>query len=218
MEFLTGKRVVFLGDSITEGVGASCPETCFVEVFKKLSGAQVFNYGIGGTRIAKQKRTSENRQLDLDFVSRVDGMTDGADYVVVFGGTNDFGHGDVPLGRLSDKTADTFYGALHELYTKLYWKYPTARIVAITPLHRLSEEEPINEIGIMRTAFLADYVKAVKAVTEKFSIPVLDLYAKSNLQPRIKPIREIYMPDGLHPSDIGHKRIAEMLFRFMQTL
>lgn len=218
MKFLTGKKVVFLGDSITEGVGATCHGTCFVGVFKSLSGAEVFNYGIGGTRIAKQQATSGERQWDLDFVSRVEGMADGADYVVVFGGTNDFGHGDAPLGKFGDKTADTFYGALYELFTKLYLKYPTARIVAITPLHRLSEEEPINEIGIKRTAFLKDYVNAVKEVAEKLSVPVLDLYANGNIQPQIEPLREIYMPDGLHPSDAGHKRIAEMLYRFIQTV
>lgn len=49
---LEGKKVLFLGDSITEGVGASSKDTCYVSVFGKISGAEVKNFGISGTRIA----------------------------------------------------------------------------------------------------------------------------------------------------------------------
>lgn len=38
---LKGKKIYFLGDSITEGVGASDAEHCYVSVFGKLSGAIV---------------------------------------------------------------------------------------------------------------------------------------------------------------------------------
>lgn len=218
MKFLSGKKVVFLGDSITEGVGAGCSGNCFVNVFGRLSGAEVYNYGIGGTRIAKQKTPSDNPECDLYFSLRVEGMTDDADYAVVFGGTNDFGHGDAPLGTFGDKTADTFYGGLYELYEKLYRKYPAARIIVITPLHRLSEDELINENGMMRTGAFIDYVNAVREVAQKFSLPVLDLYANSNILPQAEQNRVLYMPDGLHPSDAGHRRIAEMLYRFIQTI
>ena len=40
---LKGKKIYFLGDSITEGVGASDAEHCYVSVFGKLSGAIVKN-------------------------------------------------------------------------------------------------------------------------------------------------------------------------------
>ena len=46
-----------------------------------------------------------------------------ADGVVVFGGTDDFGHGDAPIGTPSDRTYDTFYGACHVLFSKLIEKY-----------------------------------------------------------------------------------------------
>jgi GTPase SAR1 family protein len=68
--------------------------------------------------------------------SRVAEMDPDADLIVVFGGTNDFGHGDAPFGDFSDRTADTFCGAIHELYVSLLEKYPTATIMVITPLHR----------------------------------------------------------------------------------
>ena len=52
---LKNKTVLFLGDSITEGVGVSSADYNSVSVFQGLCGANVVNYGIGGTRIAKQK-------------------------------------------------------------------------------------------------------------------------------------------------------------------
>ena len=70
---LKNKKVLFLGDSITEGTGASSPETCYVSVFGKISGAEVKNYGIGGTRIARQRRKSVKERHDKDFLLRVDG-------------------------------------------------------------------------------------------------------------------------------------------------
>lgn len=50
---LQNKTVLFLGDSITEGVGASSPDKNYVSVFQSLSGANAVNYGISATRIAK---------------------------------------------------------------------------------------------------------------------------------------------------------------------
>ena len=87
----------------------------------------------------------------------------------------------------------------------------------MTPLHRLSEMGDINERGLKRH-LLKDYVMAIKEVCEYYSIPVLDLYSESGLQPSVEIIKELYMPDGLHPSDKGAARIAEMLASFVQRL
>ena len=45
-------KINFLGDSITEGVGASAPENNYVSLVGKKTGHEVINYGISGTRIA----------------------------------------------------------------------------------------------------------------------------------------------------------------------
>ena len=60
-------KLVFLGDSITEGVGASRPENNYVNVVAKMLGCVVENYGIGGTRIARQMSVSPDTRWDLDF-------------------------------------------------------------------------------------------------------------------------------------------------------
>ena len=51
---LTGKKINFLGDSITEGCCATSPEKGYVDVMKrKYRLTEARNYGIGGTRIAR---------------------------------------------------------------------------------------------------------------------------------------------------------------------
>ena len=215
---LKNKKILFLGDSITEGVGASSPEKCYVSVFGKLSGAEVKNYGIGGTRIAKQSKISLSEESDKDFMSRVDEMDSEADVVVVFGGTNDFGHGDSTIGDFSSRDECTFYGALHILCTSLINKYPKADIIFMTPLHRVSEDDEVNEIGLKHEVLLSGYVNIIKEVAGYYSLPVLDLFNTSGIQPKVDIIREIYMPDGLHPSDAGAEKIAKRLYNFLLSL
>ena len=65
---------------------------------------------------------------------------------------------------------------------------------------------------------LIDYVKAIREVAEYYSIPVLDLYANSGIQPNVIKIRETYTIDGLHPNDTGHRYIAEKFLEFMENL
>ncbi len=215
-----GKKAVFLGDSITEGAGTTGPDKIYLNLFKERMGlSEAVNYGIGGTRIATQHTHSENARHDLDFVSRVDEMDGDADLVIVFGGTNDYGHGDAPVGTLSDRTTDTFCGACHVLFEKLINKYPKAQIVAMTPLHRQNETNPRGDGSKPEdVAVLSEYVEIIKTIARQYAIPVLDLFAVSGIQPELEIMRETFCPDGLHPNDAGHVRIADRLEGFLKTL
>lgn len=216
---LAGKKILFLGDSITEGHGASDVSKCFVSLIAEREKANCVNYGIGGTRIAKQAKPSAEAVWDRYYLSRVPEMDEEADVVVVFGGTNDFGHGDAPLGTFEDRTVDTFYGALHLLYISLIEKYPKSDIVVLTPLHRLNEDNPYGDgYKEVPTAELKVYVNIMREVAEYYSLPVLDLFAASGLQPKVPVIQEMYMPDGLHPSDAGYEILANKIAQFLKTL
>ena len=207
---LKGTKINFLGDSITEGAGTSSHDKMFTMLIEREYGAICQNYGIGGTRIARQKTPTEEK-WDRDFISRVPEMDNDADIVVVFGGTNDFGHGDAPLGTMSDRTPYTFYGALHCLYTALIEKYPGVPIVVLTPLHRITEDIPTGDNKPAPVGTLKDYV-------EYYSLPVLDLFKESGLQPKIPVIQQKYVPDGLHPNDAGNEILAHKIARFLEML
>ncbi len=63
------KTINLLGDSITEGAGASRLEACYASLLEKSGAfAQVRNYGIGGTRIEPNKTASSDPKWDQDFM------------------------------------------------------------------------------------------------------------------------------------------------------
>lgn len=221
---LEGLKIIYLGDSITEGVGASSFDTVYHSILKKEAKLkETISYGVSGTRFALQKNADKNAEekfLDANsFSKRFQMMDDDADIVVVFGGTNDFGHGDAPLGGFDDRTPETFYGACHYLFSGLIKKYLGKPIIIMTPLHRTDETKYIESDNVSsgyRT--LSEYVNVIREVAEFYSLPVCDLYATSGLQPLIKEIQETYIPDGLHPNDNGNAVIAHKLKMFLEAL
>ncbi len=204
---LQGKTILFLGDSITEGHVAENLYG-FPRIMEEKYGIQAGIYGLHDTRIARQQTPSPYPQWDLDFYIRSQDMPPFAHAVVVFGGTNDYGTGDAPLGKLGDATRDTFYGALQVLLAELKQRYPQAVIAVLTPLPRITEEQP--ETG----KTLLSYVQAVRQVAAANGLPMLDLYTQSGLD----PADAITMPDGLHPSDAGHEKLARQLGDFLLNL
>ncbi len=209
---LRGKKIHFLGDSITQGVGTSHEACRFAEIIAREQGlAAVRNYGVSGTSIAYGG--AEAGKPDRSFCARVPEMDPDADIVVVFGGTNDFGHSETPLGTPEDRTRVTFWGACHELMRSLTERYPHAAIVVLTPMHRKHERTP-NAHG----AILDTYVDIIKETARYYSLPVLDLYAVSGVQPAVETSRETYMPDRLHPNDAGNRLIADRLTAFLRAL
>lgn len=215
---LQGKKINFLGDSITFGVGASNPSKCYVNLIAARTGAVCRNYGISGTRIARQKVSREDG-CDLDFCGRIEEMDPDADVIVIFGGTNDYGHGDAPIGNFFDRTPDTFYGALHYLYSQLLTKYPKAQFLILTPLHRGYEDWQGPNMPVWDPPkILKTYVDCIRRVAEYYSLPVLDLYATSGIQPAVPILKEMYMPDWLHPNDAGHDIIARKVINALKLL
>lgn len=218
---LKGKKINFLGDSITEGHGTSDWGTKpFHQLLRIRCGlAEARNYGKGGTKIARLPVVTDH-PFDQDFNLRAPDMNHDADAVVVFGGTNDFGHGTIPLGNMDSRDIHTFYGGLHSLCTFLINTYKDKPIIFMTPLHRLNEVLDHNnrvKDGNTNARPLIEFVRAVREVCEFYGIPVLDLYRDCALYGQNWAWCEKYMPDGLHPSDAGHELIANKLQRFLEN-
>ena len=202
---LKNKRIVFLGDSITEGYGTSSEEKTFHQLLKeKYQLSLASNCGVGGTRIARQINPSyANPRHDLYFRLRATVMPKDADIVIVFGGTNDSGHGDAPFGDIDSTNDYTFNGALNNLIKQLKQDYPNSKIIFLTPIHRLWENECMNNSGYI----LKDYVNAIITATKRHNVGLIDLFNELELDPH----DETLVPDGLHPNDSGHKILADFI-------
>lgn len=223
---LTGKRIAFLGDSITEGTGVVDVENCrYDNRLKRMLGLkQVYNYGVGGTRLAHQSVPSEKPRFDLCFCGRAFYINREADMVIVYGGVNDYIHGDAPIGSPEDKTPATFWGATYYLMDFLRQEFGGKPIVFMTPARaclsgRVSDTIPSPKPMKRADAMpLLNYVEIIKERAKQFDIPVLDLYHELGIDPHNEEERVKYTTDGLHFNDEGHAFIAERLGAFLRSL
>lgn len=208
---LRGKKIVFLGDSITQGAGATKKENVYLEVCAKKLGAKAVNFGVGGTRIAPQITPSAEAFCDEYFLLRAKKMDKDADLVVVFGGTNDFGHGDAPFGRIGDKDPATFCGAYDALIEYLMATYGKEKLIIVYPLRRRNETATNGDGSKAEGSKpLAEYHDAEKVVAEKCGLKSVDFWNDGDLNPNTPGGNENFA-DGLHPNDIGHRLLGEKL-------
>lgn len=205
-------KLAFLGDSITEGYGASAIDLRYVEQVKKLLGAEVINYGIGGTRLARQlARTSSSHAHDVDFNMRTPLLDKTADKIFVFGGTNDYGHGVAPIGNVGDYDAFTFHGAINMLFSTLIGMYGKDNVIIMLPLKRYCMNVPSTNSNLR----LADYVEIIKHYVDYYGLKYIDLFNDCLPEPDTNVPSEFFT-DGLHPNDKGHKLIAEKICEFIK--
>ena len=220
---LKGKRVAFLGDSITEGTGVTDIANCRYDnrVAKELELQQTFNYGIGGTRLAHQSTPSEKPRYDLCFCGRAYNIDRSADLIVVYGGVNDYIHGDAYFGAMEDRTPETFCGAVYFLMNLLKTEYGKP-IVFMTPAHcffkGVSDKEPSPRPVKRDARPLAEYVEVIKARGKELGVPVLDMFEALGLDPNNEEQKCEYTVDGLHFNDKGHAYIAAALANFLRSL
>lgn len=94
-----------LGDSMTS---LNYADTPYWKVISNANNIIPYNYVISGSRIAVWEGH------DQSMCTRYVNMTDAADIITVFGGTNDYGN-PVTLGTINSVDTGTFYGALNVL-------------------------------------------------------------------------------------------------------
>ena len=221
---LKGKIIDFLGDSITEGVGVCDQNNRYDNVaHRRLGLAAHYNYGIGGTRLAHQSAPSETPRYDLCFCGRAYLLEKSADLIVVYGGVNDYIHGDAYFGKMEDRTPETFCGAVYFLMNFLKTNYEGKQIVFMTPAHMhfrgISDKFPTGRPMKKPDAQpLSAYVDVIKARGKELGIPVLDLFEKLPIDPNNESDREKYTVDGLHFNDDGHEILANTLCDFLESL
>ena len=208
---LSDLTICCFGDSTTwgdNGTGAGGPGISWTShLGALLDGATVENFGVKGSRLAIKA------DRDDSFVERLGGIDADADVYVLFGGVNDFSR-NVPLGQMGSTDTHEFYGALDYLVRGITARSPEARIVVMTPCKTsgiVAKDIPSsfeeNHLGLTQ----APYAAAVREVADRYSLPVIDLYAGSGVSPFLPEHRERYMPDGLHYSPAGYERLARRI-------
>ena len=222
---LEGLRVNFLGDSITEGTGViNVAENRYDNRLKRMYNlGATNNYGIGGTRLAHQEKPSDKPRYDLCFCGRAYNMDPTADLIVVYGGVNDYIHGDAYFGKMEDRTPETFCGAVYFLMELIKTLYPGIPVVFMTPAHchfRGVSDREISPRPVKKPDAkpLKEYVRVIKERGAELGVPVLDLFENLGIDPNNEEEMALYTEDGLHFNDYGHAYIASALGDFLTNL
>lgn len=205
-----------LGDSITKGINPSnsyqvMTGNRYSDILQRcLKLSKANNYGIEGTTIV-------HRYDNLGMVDRYQSMSDDADIISVFGGTNDFGSNS-PMGSVNSGNNNEFKCAFNNLLQGLKKKYPSKKIFVITPTPRndsVFEGKGVNPNGFK----LQDYVNAEVEIAKANGIPVLNLYNGSlGITPNNEAQKNAYMPDGIHPNIDGMYIVSKKILQFIDTL
>lgn len=206
----SGKKVAFLGDSITANCGG-----WIYPVSIKLNLDSYVNKGVGGTTIADNGTSNY-------FGARIDSSFSNYDVVFVMGGTNDFA-GSIPIGNTTygenGYTKTTFKGGIAYIIQRLQDVAPNTKIIFGTQLSGDGGNVSVENMTHLATNSLGltplDYVNAMKDVCEEFSIPCVDVFGTCGIN---QLNRASYIKDTVHPNDEGIKKIENAIYTGLKNL
>lgn len=225
-----GKRVAFLGDSMTDKrrIGTTY---VYWEYLNELLGIESFVYGISGNQWNHIYKQAEKLQAEKET---------NLDAILLFAGTNDYMHG-TPIGEFFTETTkqtnfngkevtrkyrtpilndSTFCGRINKAMSYLKNNFPQQQIVIMTPIHRgyakfndknvQPDENFCNEQGL----YLDAYVEVLKQAASYWAVPLIDLYSTSGLFPMAESHLQYFHnkeTDRLHPNALGDYRLAKTI-------
>ncbi len=242
-DYYNGKRFVFLGDSITCGVGASSKDNYYVTRLAKLLGTENYsNVAVSGTTMSKGGEPHVN---DC-FWKLTEANCAGADFVTIMLGTNDFGtaakdgklygqqkyddNRDVrELGEFLSDDNTTIYGAVKMWCEKILELKKTnsckdTKFFFITPVALTRNMSMNSGYGVDQNAQnihgikLRNICEAIIETCDYYKIPVLDANLYSGIYYKNASDHNVsknMVQDGIHPNDAGHKLIAECVYKML---
>ena len=190
--FKQNKTAVFFGDSITYGVGASDNSKRFTSIFCQLAGFMETNKGVSGS-VLDPEIASEYSKDNITARIKTTEISN-YDYVFIAGGTN-----DVALGV----TADRLYDVVYSLCEWIVINKGNAKVYFITPINKVTSKGANCTIDNARRSIAEAAVQFNCNILDGSSIPFPSFASRWS---------KIVLPDGLHPSDIGHSLYAKYLY------
>ena len=203
-----GKKWACVGDSLTAlNIGTT---KHYYDYVADSTGIEPYIMGVGGSGY---KRTEGNNTA---FYQRVGNIPTDVDVITIFGSGNDIG---LTQGNITDTTTDTICGCINQTLDRIY-----SRFMGVSKLPVIGIVPPTPWVGNMPfdDGSMKPYVEALKQICNNRSIPYLDLYYCSLLNPDDATFRTLaYSKDnggGVHPDENGHKIIAPRFKAFLETL
>jgi lysophospholipase L1-like esterase len=182
-------RVLFHGDSITHGHGATSPRATYIWQACERAGCTALNFGFGGTAWA-------DNVVAHTIASRSDW-----DVLVIALGTNSFAGTD-SAGK--SETAAQYKQKYDAFLATIRADAPAKPILVMTPiLNRFDLKPTLNANGEIPK----DYRDAIADVVKRRQRTDKNLHFLSGLELVNDPI-DLWVTDLVHPNDAGAQRMA----------
>lgn len=199
-----GKRMVVLGDSITQ-MGMWQPEVV------RAIGVIEVNRGLGGSTITPYITNETGKYATQSIYYRADAIDlDDPDLILLFGGQNDnltaMG-GAIPLGTISDaaytgaevsSSPPSFYASYKGTVEKLLTQNPTAVLKLITPLWSLDQTYALKKTKC----------DAIVEIGKLYGLEVINLLETLGIN---SINRTSFISDGVHPNAFGGETIGALI-------
>lgn len=232
---LKGKKWLFMGDSITQGINTPVNSSYFAKSIE-YSGAIGTNKGIGGSCISNGRFSSQEETSILTLSSITNTSNphyidfENYDILTIFAGTNDWGF-DIGVPTDFPTTGDSSYGktvcgSLNVALKNIQMRNPNLKIIVITPMFRSryntgdgmnSDEHSLRltyseEIFDDNGYYLYDMADKIEELCKLNHVPCFNMYR--NLQVT-KYNSDTYLADGVHPTLKGSEYLANRICQFV---
>lgn len=198
-----GKKISFLGDSITQGAGSgfTSTEERYSSVLCSELSAVENNMGASGTVLCTGHESRASRLSDVDNISL------DSDYVIVMLGTNDYDNaksGFAELGNKGSTDTSTVYGAINELCKKLVARFgeTNAKVYVVTPIPVQSSLDSSAQCA--NGWSLRDWSEILCETAKEYGLNYIDLNAEVGIE-------DEDMANNLHPNTSGTAKIVSVL-------
>ncbi len=205
IEIKDGYKILFLGDSITDKSFNSREDY-------KLKGKNI--YALQVTKVLKKmhknlkffyKGIASNRTYHVYDRLTKDCINLKPDVIVMLIGVNDAWENYVP--EEYPPLLRPMEPHIKEIYRRLNAELPAARLLVLLPfmIDTIEEKLPFHKI-------LDEYSAVLRRYAEENKADIIDLQKEFNIaQQEIKPAE--LAVDGIHPTELGHKVIADAVLR-----
>lgn len=188
---MNGKKIVIYGDSLSDETSQSVAslQPNWVALLRELlPNTTITNKALAGARFSG---ASPSIASIVDSETSID-----ADYIIVFGGINDFRH-SADLGTIGAENSSTYCGSLEIIKNKFIELAPSAEVYFITPPKLNDPNPPVDHDD---TKPLIVYRTAMTTFCSRYGYMLIDGYNFPLLNPFNLATKQRFQPDGIHPN------------------
>ena len=191
--------VLFIGDSITYGSGASDRlKTNYPSKISKNHDIGHMNIGVAGMRFYHPTESAKDIMTKIKTVTYLDKVKS----ISIFLGTNDWANNTAMGENVEDTTITTVFGAFNGLIAYIRSVNPVANITVFSPIYR---SDKVESGGVT----LEQFCNLLEECARYNNIKFVDMYHSSGISPYNA---QVLLDDGLHPNDLGYEVLANRIY------